>query len=147
MIILIQDMLSKLIFNIHENYMKLKMKNWKFKELVCDLNDKKDDIVHFRTLKQAPNFVLVLQKKHRVIKFNLEAWLKPCIARNTKLRKYATNDFGKNVFKLMINSVFGKNMENLQKHRNIELLTNEKIRDCLVSELNYHTPEWFSKIY
>ena len=35
------------------------MKIGKFKELVCGLNDKKDYIVHLRTLKQAPNFVLV----------------------------------------------------------------------------------------
>ena len=58
---------------------------------------------------------------------------------NTELGKLATKDFEKDLFKLMNNSVFGKTMENIRKHREIKLLTTDKKRSKLVSEPNYHT--------
>ena len=58
---------------------------------------------------------------------------------NTELRKAAKNDFEKNLFTLMNNSVFRKTMENIRKHRDIKLVTTDKKRSKLVSEPNYHT--------
>ena len=57
---------------------------------------------------------------------------------NTELTKLARNDFEKDLFKLMNNSVFGKTMENIRKHRDIKLVTADKKRSKLVSEPNYH---------
>ena len=64
---------------------------------------------------------------------------------NTELRKLAKNDFEKDLFKLMNNSVFGKTMENIRKHRDIKLVTTDKKRSKLVSEPNYHTINLISK--
>ena len=65
--------------------------------------------MHIKSLKQALNHGLKLKKIHRIIEFNQEAWLKPYININTELRKVAKNDFKKDFFKLMNNSVFGNN--------------------------------------
>ena len=64
---------------------------------------------------------------------------------NTKLRKEAKNEFEKDFFKLMNNSVFGKTMENVRKHRDIKLVTTDKRRNQLASEPNYHTTKYFSE--
>ena len=64
---------------------------------------------------------------------------------NTELRKLARNDFEKHLFKLMNNSVFGKTLENIRKHRDIKLVTTDKKGSKLVSESNYHTINLISK--
>ena len=77
--------------------------------------------------------------------FNQIAWLKPYIDINTGLRKEAKNEFEKDSFKLMNNSVFGKTIENVRKHRDINLLTTDEKRNNLVSVPNYHTTKCFSE--
>ena len=64
---------------------------------------------------------------------------------NNKLRKKAKNDFEKDFFKLINNSVFGKTMENARKHRDIKLVTTDEKRNKLVSEPNYDTTKRFSE--
>ena len=87
---------------------------------------------------------MVNKKVHRVIQFNQKAWLKPYINMNTKLRTESKNDFEIDFFQLMNNSVFGKAMGNVRKHRDIKLVTTDKRRNQLVSEPNYHKTKWFS---
>ena len=64
---------------------------------------------------------------------------------NTKLRMQAKNEFEKDFFKLMNNSVFGKTMENVRNHREIKIVTTDKQRSKFASEPNYHTTKYISE--
>ena len=136
--------------NLHKmhsdlSFLPCQRKIGKIEKLVCSIEDKEKYVIHINALKQALNHGLRLINVLRVIEFNQEAWLKPYIDMNTELRKEAKNDFEKDFFKLMNNSVFVKTIENVRKHRDIKLVTAEKRRLKLVSEPNYHTTKHFSE--
>ena len=67
-----------------------------------------------------------LAKIHKVLKFKQSDCMKICIGFNTEKRANAANSFEKDFFKLMINSVYGKTIENLPKRINVTLVNNEK---------------------
>ena len=137
----------KKLHDLHTDlpFLPRRMKIDKCKKLVCNLRNKNKYVVHIKSLKQTLNHGLKLKKIHRIIEFNQKAWLKPYIDTNTELRKLAKDDFEKDLFKLMNNTVFGKTMENIRKHRNIKLVTTDKKRNKLVSEPNYHTINYISQ--
>ena len=138
--------------NLHDlhsdlSFLPERMKINKCDKLVCNLYDKKNYVVHIRALKQALDHGVVLKNVNKVTTFNQKAWLKPYIDMNTKSQTEANDDFEKEFFKLMNNSVFGKTMENVRKHRDIKLETTDKRRNQLVSGPNYHTTKWFSESF
>ena len=113
-------------------------------KLIARFQDKDKYVVSISTLKQALKHGLKLQEVHRVIEYNQSNWLKPYIDKNTTLRKGARNEFEKEFFKLMNNSVFGKMIENVRKQRDIKLTVTEERRKKLVSEPNYASCTTFS---
>ena len=106
-------------------FMCNRMKINRVEKLIPNLYYKRKYIIHIKALKQAIDHGLVLERIHRCIEFKQSAWMKEYIDFNTRLRTAAKNDFEKDFYKLVNNSVFGKTMENIRKHRNIKLVNNE----------------------
>ena len=109
------------------------MKIEQVKKLLANLHDKSEYVIHIRNLKKALYHELVLKKVHRVIKFNLNASLKPYINLNTNLRKNKNN-----FFKLINNAVFTKTMVNIRKPRDTKLAITEKKTIGVRTKLSYY---------
>ena len=77
-------------------------------KLVPSLFNKKRYVIHIRALSQALSHGLVLERIHKTIEFNQSPWMKGYIDFNTQLRTKATNDFEKDFYRLMNNSVYGE---------------------------------------
>ena len=116
------------LHNLHNDipFMCDKMNINGVEKLISNLYDKKKYIIHIRALKQAIDHGLILEKIHRCIRFRQSAWMKEYIDFNTRLRTAAKNDFEKDFYKLMNNSVFGKTMENIRNHWDIKLVNNKE---------------------
>ena len=96
------------------------------KKLILNLGNKNKYVLHYRNLELYLSLGIKLTKIQRVLKFKQSGWMKKYIDFNTKKRICATSDFEKYFFKLMINSVYGKTMENLRKRINVRFVNSEK---------------------
>ena len=135
---------------LHENHNELsflveKMKIGRVEKLVPNLRDKKRYSVQIKTLNQVLKPGLKFKKIYRVIEFQQSKWMKAYIMLNTRLRKDAKNEFEKDFFKLMNNSVFGKTMENIRNHKDMKLVTSDKKYLKYVMKPNFKNGHPFSK--
>jgi hypothetical protein len=96
------------------------------KKLITTLNDKYKYGINYRLLKLFLSLGLELGTVHRVIEYEQEDYMKSYIMKNTNERQKATNDFEKDFYKLMNNSIFGKSLENVRKRINFRLVNNEQ---------------------
>ena len=117
----------------------------KVNKLIPSLANKNDYVIHYRNLQLYISLGMKMTKFHRILKFKQSDWMKKYIDFNTEKRKNANNNYEKNFFKLMINSVYGKTMENLRKGVNVKLINNAKDYVNSVSRPTFVSQKIFSK--
>ena len=137
-------MLSKYCKKIADKY---GIKVGDAKKLIPNLNKKTNYVLHYRNLHFVLSLGMKLTKIHRVLKFKQSGWMKKYLDFNTEKRKNAANSFEKDFFKLMINSVYGKTMENLRKRINVRIVNNEKDFLKYTSRPTHITHKIFDKNY
>lgn len=101
-------------------------KESKIKKLCLTLENKKNYIVNYRYLKLALSLGYKLISLNRVLEYKQSNFLKEYIMLNTNLRTKANNDFEKDFYKLMNNSVYGKTMENVRNRIDFRLINSEE---------------------
>ncbi|GFS87974.1 uncharacterized protein TNCV_5126241 [Trichonephila clavipes] len=113
--------------------------------LLNTLEPKTKYVLYYSNLKLYLKLGLVLKKIHRVLKFFQSPWLKNYIDYNTKLRTKSVNDFQKDYYKLMNNSIFGKTMENVRRRVDIRLYSTEEQARKLIAKSNFNRLTIFSE--
>ena len=85
-------------------------------KLIPNLGNKTNYVPHYRNLQLSLSLGMKLTKIHKVLKFKQSDWMKKYIDFSTEKRTNAAISFEKDVFKLMINSVYGKTMEQINSY-------------------------------
>jgi hypothetical protein len=101
-------------------------KETKIKKLVTSFHDKTKYGLNYRLLKLYLKLGLKITKIHRVLQFTQSNFMDSYIMKNTNERKSAKNDFEKDFYKLMNNSVYGKTMENVRNRINFSIVSTEE---------------------
>ena len=96
------------------------------KKLTPHLHPHKNYVIHYRNLKYAVGLGVEVTAVHNVVSFTQSKWMEPYIAGNSKRRGKAKNEFEKDFYKLMNNSVFGKTMEDVRNRIKLHLTTDDK---------------------
>ena len=136
------------LHDLHNDYPlcpeKVKCKNG-VEKLIPNLRNKKKYVLHYKNLIQCLDMGLKITCIHRGIKFVESEWMKPYIDKNTNLRAKAKNNFEKDFFKLMNNSVFGKTMENIRNRVDVKLVNTKEKFKKLVAKPNFRSRKIFSE--
>ena len=114
-------------------------------KLIPNLRDKTKYVIHYKNLIQCLRAGIKLKKIHRGIKFIESEWMKPYREMNTNLRTKAKNNFEKDFYKLMNNSVFGKTMENIRNRVNVKLINTQERLKKLTAKPNFKSHKIFSE--
>ena len=95
-------------------------------KLIPKLGNRKKYVLYYKNLQQYLKYGMKLTKIHRGIRYTKSKFLEKYIASNMESRKVAKNEFEKDFFKLMNNSVFGKTMEIVRMRSKIKIVNGQE---------------------
>lgn len=112
-------------------------------KLAPNLQPKQNYLIHIKTLKLYVKLGWVIDQIHTVISFNQSEWLRPYIDYCLYERKITTSKFHKEMWKLLVNAVYGKFLENMRNRMNIHFFTSAdtKRMDKYRQKFNYKRSE------
>lgn len=99
-------------------------KNYKSKKLTSTFNDREKIVLHGLNLQIFLKLGMKLKKVHRVISFSQKPYMKDWVDFCTEKRSKAKSEFAKAYWKLIVNSVFGKTIENIVSQKKVKITTN-----------------------
>jgi hypothetical protein len=115
---------KKVSYEDLSDYQKIRVDNEKDTnvKLISDLKTKFNYPVYSKNLAYYLSKGMQVLKIHEIISFKQDNFLKKYIDLNTNLRSKATNDFQKNLYKLLNNSCFGKTCEDTRNHLDVKII-------------------------
>ena len=117
------NMLSKYCKDITDRY---EINVGGVKKLIPNIGDKTKYVVHYKNLGYYLSLGIILIKIHRILSFRQSNWFKKYVGFNTEKRKKSTDEFNKNLYKLLNNCIYGKSIENIRKRINVKLINDQK---------------------
>ncbi|XP_053206942.1 uncharacterized protein LOC128391119 [Panonychus citri] len=95
----------------------------KCEKLIATFLKREKYVVHQRNLKFYVKNGMIVTKIHRIVSFKQSCWLKDYILLCTYKRMASKSNFEKNFWKLLVNAIYGKSIEDVRKHTEIRLET------------------------
>jgi hypothetical protein len=97
-------------------------KTYSSTKLCSTFEDKIKYVCHYRNLRTYLRHGMILKRVHRVIGFEEDNFIAPYINLMTERRVNAKTSFKKRTYKLCMNAVYGKFLEQVRKHLNVRIV-------------------------
>jgi hypothetical protein len=89
-------------------------------KLVCSLSPKTQYKVYYKSLQQYVKLGFKVTKIHRILAFSQAKWLAQYVQYNTRKRAKAKTKFEKDFYKLIVNAIYGKFIQDNRKFTGVE---------------------------
>jgi len=110
-------------------------------KLVPHLGPRDNYVIHYQELQYYVKLGMVVDKIYEVLSFDQSNWLAPYIKLNIELCQKAKNNFEKDFFKLINNTIYGITMENIHNYLDVKLMSayNDKDEKKILNKINKPT--------